>query len=63
MISTLSHLDWQDATADELEIAMRCDAIVGTAAQYEALTGQSEPTNALGDIYDQMPGTHRSAAA
>jgi hypothetical protein len=62
MISTLSHLDWQDPTADELEIAMRCDAIVGTPVQYEALTGQAEPTHAIGDIYDQMPGTQLRAA-
>jgi hypothetical protein len=62
MISTLSHLDWQDPAADELEIAMRCDAIVGTPAQYEALTGQAEPTDAIGDIYDQMPGTQLRAA-
>jgi hypothetical protein len=62
MISTLRHLDWQEASENELEIAMRCDAIVGTPAQYRALTGQSEPTDALGDIYDQMPGTQLRAA-
>lgn len=62
MISTLSHLDWQDPTDDELEIAMRCDAIVGTPANYTALTGQSSPADALGDIYDAMPGSHLRAA-
>lgn len=63
MISTLGHLDWQEATEDEMEIALRCDAIVGTPAQYEKLTGQRSPTDALGDIYDRMPGTHLRAAA
>lgn len=63
MIGTLRHLDWQEPTTDELEIAMRFDAIVGTDAQYEKLTGQSMATDALGDIYDRMPGMHLRAAA
>lgn len=62
MISTLSHLGWQDPTSDELEIAMRCDAIVGTANHFQQLTGQTEAAGALGDVYDQMPGTHLRAA-
>jgi len=62
LISTLSHLDWQDPTPDDLEIAMRCDAIVGTTTQLAALTGQSSPSEALGDIYDRMPGTQLRAA-
>lgn len=63
LLGTLSHLDWQEPSADEMEIAMRFDAIVGTPAQYEKLTGQATPTDALGDIYDLMPGTHLRAAA
>lgn len=62
LVSTLNHLDWQDPTTDEIEIAMRCDAIVGTFTQFAALTGQSSASEALGDIYDQMPGTQLRAA-
>lgn len=62
MLSTLSHLDWHDPSPDELEIAMRCDVIVGTAAQFAALTGQDASADALGDIFDRMPGTHIRAA-
>lgn len=62
MISTLTHLDWQDATEDELEIAMRCDAIVGTPVEYAKLTGEPTASDALGAIFDAMPGTHLRAA-
>lgn len=62
MVGTLSHLDWQDPTSDELEIAMRCDAIVGTPSQYARLTGEPTPSDALGFIFDEMPGTHLRAA-
>lgn len=62
MISTLGHLDWQAPTEDELEIALRCDAIVGTSAQFAVLTGQDNPSDALGDIFDCMPGSHIRAA-
>jgi sugar/nucleoside kinase (ribokinase family) len=62
MVSPLSHLDVAEATADELEIAMRFDAVVGTPAQLAALTGQESPTEALGDLFDRMPGAHLRAA-
>ena len=62
MVSTLSHLDWQEPTSDELEIAMRCDAVIGTADHFRKLTGQAESADALGDVYDQMPGSHLRAA-
>lgn len=62
MVSTLSHLDWQDRTPDEIDIAMRCDAIVGTPAQFQALTSQPDVTDALGDLFDRMPGTQLRAA-
>lgn len=62
MISTLSHLDWQEPTPDELEIAMRCDVVIGTPPQLAALTGASSPADALGEIFDRMPGTHLRAA-
>lgn len=62
MVGTLNHLDWQEATDDEFEIAMRCDAIVGTPSQYARLTGETTPSDALGFIFDEMPGTHLRAA-
>lgn len=62
MISTLSHLDTQPPTDDELEIALRFDAVVGTPAQLEALTSQEDPADALGDLFDMMPGAHLRAA-
>lgn len=62
MISTLAHLDWNEPTADEIDIAMRCDAIIGTPAHFEALTGQADVTDALGDLFDRMPGTQLRAA-
>lgn len=62
MVSTLSHLDVQPATGDELEIALRFDAIVGTPAQLAALTGQDDSADALGDLFDMMPGAHLRAA-
>lgn len=62
MLGTLSHLDWQEPSIDELEIAMRCDTIVGTPSQLAALTGQQTPTEALGEIFDRMPGSHLHAA-
>lgn len=62
MISALTHLDVADPTEDELEIAMRFDAIVGTPGQLEALTGQAVPSDALGDLFDRMPGAHLRAA-
>lgn len=63
MIGTLGHLDWNEPSVDEMEIALRFDAIVGTAPQYAKLTGRPTPTDALGDIFDRMPGTHLRAAA
>lgn len=62
MVTSLSHLDIQEATDDELEIALRFDAIVGTPSQLEALTGQASPSDALGDLFDHMPGAHLRAA-
>ncbi len=62
MISTLSHLDLQPATDDELEIALRFDAVVGTPGQLSTLTGQEDPADALGDLFDMMPGAHLRAA-
>jgi hypothetical protein len=62
MVSPLTHLDVAEPTEDELEIAMRFDAIVGTPSQLHALTGQSSPTEALGDLFDRMPGSHLRAA-
>lgn len=62
MIGTLRHLDWLEPTNDEMEVAMRFDAIVGTDIQYGKLTGRTTPADALGDIYDRMPGTHLRAA-
>lgn len=62
MISPLSHLDVAAPTDDELDIAMRFDAIVGTPAQLHALTGQETPSDALGDLFERMPGSHLQAA-
>ncbi|HWV34815.1 MAG TPA: hypothetical protein VNZ55_04230 [Thermomicrobiales bacterium] len=62
MISTLGHLDWNEPTPDEMEIALRCDVIIGTASQLAVLTGQDSPSEALGDIFDRMPGAHVRAA-
>lgn len=62
MISPLGHLDVSEPTDDELEIALRFDALVGTPSQYHALTGQESPTEALADLFDLMPGAHLRAA-
>lgn len=62
MISPLTHLDVADPTEDELEIALRFDAIIGTPSQLEKVTGQASPTEALGDLFDMMPGSHLRAA-
>lgn len=62
MLTTLGHLDHMDPRSDELEIAMRCDTIVGTEAQFARLTGESVASDALGLIFEQMPLTHLRAA-
>lgn len=62
MVGSLAHLDVQAATEDEMEIALRFDAIVGTPSQLEALTGQAVPSDALGDLFDLMAGAHLRAA-
>jgi hypothetical protein len=62
MISPLTHLDVAEPTEDEVQIALRFDAIVGTPSQLHALTGQASPTEALGDLFDLMPGSHLRAA-
>lgn len=62
IISTLSHLDVEPPTDDELELALRFDAIVGTPSQFAALTRQEDPADALGDLFDMMPGAHLRAA-
>ena len=62
MLTTLRHLDQIDPQPDELDIAMRCDTIVGTEEQFAKLTGESEATNALGLIFERMPLTHLRAA-
>jgi hypothetical protein len=62
MLTTLSHLDHLEPRPDELDVAMRCDTIVGTEAQFALLTGESHASNALGLIFDRMPLTHLRAA-
>jgi hypothetical protein len=62
MVTTLSHLDHLEPRPDELDVAMRCDTIVGTEAQFALLTGESHASNALGLIFDRMPLTHLRAA-
>lgn len=62
MVGALTHLDVQEPTDDEVEIALRFDAIVGTPSQLQALTGQAVPSDALGDLFDLMPGAHLRAA-
>jgi hypothetical protein len=62
MVGALTHLDMQQPTEDELEIALRFDAVVGTPSQLRALTGQEVPSDALGDLFDLMPGAHLRAA-
>lgn len=62
MVGSLRHLEWQEATADEMEIALRFDAIVGTPVHYERLTGRPVASDALGEIFDRMPGAHLRAA-
>lgn len=62
MLTTLSHLDHLAPQANELEIAMRCDTIVGTEEQFAKLTGESVASDALGLIFEQMPLTHLRAA-
>ena len=55
MVTTLRHLDFLPPQPDELEIAMRCDAIVATEQQLASLTGQATASDALGEVFDQMP--------
>lgn len=62
ILTTLSHLDHLPPHADELDIAMRCDTIVGTETQFGALTGEPIASNALGLIFERMPLTHLRAA-
>lgn len=62
MLTTLNHLDHLEPAPNELDIAMRCDTIVGTEQQFAALTGESVASNALGLIFEQMPLTHLRAA-
>lgn len=62
MLTTLRHLDHLDARSDELEIAMRCDTIVGTEQQFLKLTRKESASDAFGEIYDQMPFTQLRAA-
>lgn len=62
MLTTLRHLDHIDARPDELEIAMRCDTIVGTEQQFLNMTGKETASDAFGEIYDQMPFRQLRAA-
>ena len=62
MLTTLGHLDRLPQHTDELDIAMRCDTIVGTQAQFETLTGEARASDALGLIFERMPLTHLRAA-
>lgn len=62
MLTTLDHLDHLQPQADELDIAMRCDTIVGTEAQFAKLTGEAHASDALGLIFERMPLTHLRAA-
>jgi hypothetical protein len=62
MLTTLSHLDHLEPRADELDVAMRCDTIVGTEAQFALLTGEQRASDALGLIFERMPLTHLRAA-
>lgn len=62
MLTTLNHLDQIPPHADELDIAMRCDTIVGTEQQFAALTGEQKASDALGLIFERMPLTHLRAA-
>lgn len=62
MLTTLSHLDHLAPHADELQIAMRCDTIVGTEEQFALLTGEQRASDALGLIFEHMPLTHLRAA-
>jgi hypothetical protein len=61
MISSLSHLDLEPASDDELEMALRFDAVVGTPNQLHYLTGQATPSDALGDLFERIPGAHLRA--
>lgn len=62
MLTTLRHLDFMDPSDDELDVAMRCDTIIGTEAQYSKLTGRDHANDSLGDIFERMPLTHLRAA-
>lgn len=62
MLTTLRHLDHLEPQANELDIAMRCDTIVGTEDQFAKLIGEPVASNALGLIFEQMPLTHLRAA-
>lgn len=64
MLTTLSHLDHLAPRADELEVAMRCDTIVGTETQFARLTGEEKASDALGLVFERMPLSHlRTAVA
>lgn len=62
MLTTLDHLDYVSPDKDELDIAMRCDTIVGTEEQFATLTGEANASDALGLIFERMPLTHLRAA-
>ena len=62
MLTTLRHLDHAEPRADDLEVAMRTEPIVGTEEQFAKLTGEDRASNALGLIFEQMPLTHLRAA-
>lgn len=55
MATTLRHLEHLAPQANELEIAMRCDTIIGTEEQYMKMTGLASASEALGEIFAQMP--------
>ena len=58
LIGTLTHLDVEAPAADELEVALRFDALVGTARQLQALTGARSADEALASMRARLPGTH-----
>lgn len=62
MLTTLGHLDHLPPDGEELDVAMRCDTIVGTEEQFASLTGEARASDALGLIFERMPLTHLRAA-
>lgn len=62
LLGTLRRLDVRTPTPDELDIAMRFDTIVGTAAQLAVLAGEPDAWAALDAIHARMPGAHLRAA-